>query len=74
MAQLEGPRRLDANEYRRLCEQVLARDRWTCQQCGSGTNLHVHHIQFRSRSGADVEENLITVCVQCHPFLHEGCT
>jgi 5-methylcytosine-specific restriction endonuclease McrA len=33
-------------------------------------NLEVHHKQFRSRSGYDSEENLITLCVSCHAQMH----
>ncbi len=52
--------------------QVLGRDGWRCQLCGSMVQLQVHHIQFRSHSGPDVEENLITVCSDCHSKLHGG--
>ncbi len=45
------PVRLDDREYGELREQVLRRDSWRCQFCGSMTNLEVHHQQFRSHSG-----------------------
>jgi 5-methylcytosine-specific restriction endonuclease McrA len=32
--------------------------------------LEVHHQQSRSRSGDDVEENLITLCAECHASSH----
>jgi 5-methylcytosine-specific restriction endonuclease McrA len=62
--------RLDDREYGELCEQVLRRDGWRCQFCGSMTNLEVHHQQFRSHSGDDCEENLITLCHRCHSSIH----
>jgi 5-methylcytosine-specific restriction endonuclease McrA len=62
--------RLDDREYQELREQVLRRDGWRCQFCGSITNLEVHHQQFRSHSGSDQEENLITLCSGCHSSLH----
>jgi 5-methylcytosine-specific restriction endonuclease McrA len=34
------------------------------------SNLEVHHKEFRSHSGADTEENLITLCVACHAAVH----
>jgi len=37
-------------------------NRWRCQFCGSMQNLQVHHLKFRSQSGDDVEQNLITLC------------
>ena len=62
--------RLDDCEYRELREQVLWRDNWRCQFCGSMTNLEVHHQLFRSRSGPDSKENLITLCNACHAAQH----
>lgn len=63
-------KRLDPNSYRRLARQVLKRDRWCCQFCGSQVNLQVHHIKWRSHLGNDREENLITVCASCHNEIH----
>jgi len=62
--------RLDRASYEILRQQVLRRDGWRCQSCGTMSNLEVHHQQFRSQSGADSEENLITLCVGCHGQLH----
>jgi 5-methylcytosine-specific restriction endonuclease McrA len=31
-------------------------------------HLQVHHKQFRSHSGDDSEEYLITLCARCHEF------
>ena len=63
---------LDLEAYQQLYQQVLQRDGWRCQQCGSRTNLQVHHIQPRSQSGDDAEENLITVCSECHDQIHSA--
>ena len=62
--------RLDAESYRLLRQAVLQRDQWRCQSCGSIVGLEVHHIQSRGRLGNDAEENLITLCYQCHGLLH----
>ena len=64
--------RLDAVAYESLRQQVLRRDGWRCQSCGAMTNLEVHHQEFRSQSGADSEENLITLCSDCHAAIHNG--
>jgi len=40
---------------------VLRRDGWQCQFCGSRAHLEVHHQRFRSHSGQDYEDNLITL-------------
>jgi 5-methylcytosine-specific restriction endonuclease McrA len=61
---------LDQDSYRRLCQQVLERDGWRCQRCGSLVNLQVHHINSRSQLGDDTEENLISLCASCHELVH----
>jgi len=66
----ENPLRLADREYNELREQVLRRDSWRCQFCGSMTNLEVHHQRFRSHSGSDHEDNLITLCNGCHSAQH----
>ena len=62
--------RLDPLSYETLRHQVLRRDGWRCQSCGTMSNLEVHHRQFRSHSGDDSEENLITLCTHCHAQSH----
>jgi 5-methylcytosine-specific restriction endonuclease McrA len=62
--------RLDATSCRKLHRQVLDRDGWRCQACGSMQRLQVHHLKFRSHSGSDVEQNLITLCAECHERVH----
>jgi len=64
--------RLDPELYEELRNQVLRRDGWRCQACGTMSNLEVHHRQFRSHSGDDSEQNLITICAVCHAEIHEG--
>jgi 5-methylcytosine-specific restriction endonuclease McrA len=70
-----GPKRpalrLDLNRYLQLRQQVLERDNWRCQVCGSRRNLQIHHKQLRSQQGSDDECNLITLCASCHKALHE---
>jgi 5-methylcytosine-specific restriction endonuclease McrA len=67
-----SPLRLDPLSYDSLRQQILRRDGWRCQFCGTMSNLEVHHIEFRSHSGADSEENLITLCTGCHTRAHRG--
>jgi 5-methylcytosine-specific restriction endonuclease McrA len=66
------PFRVENCEYKKLRTDVLRRDGWRCQLCGSMTNLEVHHQQFRSHSGDDNEDNLITLCTNCHSAIHTG--
>lgn len=66
------PLRLDPDQYESLRNQVLCRDNWRCQSCGSMSNLEVHHKDFRSHSGEDLEENLIVLCNACHTAVHRS--
>ena len=65
-----GPLQLDPVSYETLRQRVLRRDGWRCQSCGTMSNLEIHHKQFRSHSGEDSEENLITLCIRCHAGIH----
>jgi len=64
--------RLDSLSYEKLRQQVLRRDGWRCQACGSMSNLEVHHKQFRSHSGDHSEATLITLCTVCHASAHRA--
>ena len=61
---------LDPVSYESLRQLILRRDGWRCQSCGAMSNLEVHHREFRSHSGSDSEENLITLCSGCHARAH----
>ena len=71
---LIGPKavrlQLDPDLYEQLRNEVLRRDGWRCQACGAMSNLEVHHKEFRSQSGHDSEQNLITLCAGCHTSVH----
>ena len=54
-------------------EAILHRDNYTCQCCGKKNyRLEVHHVKFRCNGGTDDEENLITLCEDCHKGVHAG--
>jgi 5-methylcytosine-specific restriction endonuclease McrA len=65
-----GRKRLEAEPYQQLHQAILRRDRWRCQSCGRLANLQVHHLEARSQLGNDVEENLMTLCADCHNKVH----
>ena len=64
------PLRLPPEQYMLLCRKILQRDNWRCRSCQLRSNLHVHHIVFRSQGGLDDDKNLITVCNSCHEGIH----
>ena len=67
-------------EYGKTWRDVLERDDYRCQypDCGARSELHVHHIRFRSCSGkkgrarSNSPENLVTLCVFHHRMIHAG--
>jgi 5-methylcytosine-specific restriction endonuclease McrA len=63
--------KLDSTSYAALRWKVLERDNWRCQACGGMRDLEVHHLQFRSHSGPDIEQNLMTLCATCHQECHK---
>jgi 5-methylcytosine-specific restriction endonuclease McrA len=64
--------------WKALRSTVIKRDKWRCQQCGSGVRGHkmkeprpvVDHIKPRPKhngpTGADTLDNLVTLCLPCH--------
>jgi 5-methylcytosine-specific restriction endonuclease McrA len=56
---------------RETWRRVLERDGERCQRCGAEDGLHVHHIVFRSQGGTHDEDNLVTVCNNCHEDIHQ---
>ena len=53
-------------------EAILNRDCYTCQLCGKKhIRLEVHHIIYRSNGGTNDENNLITLCENCHSNVHD---
>src|SRR5438046_6802568 len=45
---------------------VFARDHWTCQYCGSRSNLTVDHVVPRSKGGRSSWENIVASCAPCN--------
>lgn len=52
-------------------KQVLDRDGYECQKCGTtDTTLHVHHVTPISEGGSHRLSNLETLCERCHAKEH----
>jgi 5-methylcytosine-specific restriction endonuclease McrA len=45
---------------------VFARDEWTCQYCGSRSNLTVDHVIPKSKGGASSWDNIVASCAPCN--------
>src|SRR5881394_3443409 len=55
------------NHRRKITRRaVFARDGWTCQYCGSRSNLTVDHVIPRSKGGPSSWENIVASCAPCN--------
>ena len=66
-------KRLSRSSLLKLFKEVHERDNYTCQICGKeryGLD-YPHHVLFKSRGGSDTNENLITLCMECHRVLSD---
>lgn len=65
-------------EYRKesvssaMREQIVRRDNNQCRRCGSTDNLQVHHITPVTAGGENKDQNLATLCKECHKLAHGG--
>ena len=53
-----------------LRKKVYRRDGFRCALCDDTRGLQLHHVVHRSKGGADVPHNLITLCWKCHAVAH----
>jgi len=60
-------------KYQQFRKDVLQRDNYSCVDCDTSDNLHVHHITPISEDESQATDvaNGVTVCVPCHADRHE---
>lgn len=56
----------DAHRRKITRRAVFARDGWTCQYCGSRSNLTVDHVIPRSKGGSSEWDNIVASCAPCN--------
>ena len=67
------PNKLYPENWDRIRHYVFQRDHYTCQLCGRKvSNPHCHHIIPIGKGGSSTPDNLITLCEECHKYLHDG--
>jgi hypothetical protein len=63
------------SDWHRRRKLVLKRDDGKCRKCGIVVSLsdsHTHHVRPRALGGDHALDNLITLCVACHRFVHSS--
>ena len=52
--------------------EILERDAWACQVCGGKEKtLHVHHNKYSNNPWDAKNDDLVTLCEDCHQETHE---
>ena len=59
-----------SDKWKQKRKEVLKRDNYFCQSCGSEEHLNVHHMTYKHLGDEDLSD-LITVCKDCHQEIHE---
>ena len=71
----------DRNIVDDIRREVLRRDGYKCQDCNwaheewnpsDPRHLEIHHIKHHAKGGANVKENLKTLCTVCHDKIHRN--
>jgi hypothetical protein len=57
--------------WRQKRDAILARDNFTCL-CGATEKLHVHHMKYTGYAWEAPDNDLITLCSDCHRKVHTG--
>jgi len=65
----EKERYLNSAKWKNKRQQVLNRDNYACQSCGS-IATEVHHLHYRNFGNEPLDE-LISLCRECHEKIHE---
>ena len=60
--------KIKVKDYKQFRQEILKRDNFTCQECGSKYRLQVHHIKSRKDYPELImdKDNCITLCISCH--------
>lgn len=74
--QLNYKEQLADSRWLKKKADILLRDNYTCQKCGAQSHLNVHHLSYENGKLAweYPNEQLITLCEQCHENAHDVVT
>lgn len=61
---------LNTTHWKNKREEILKRDHYQCQRCGSPSDLIVHHKTYNKTLGHEKNCQLVTYCNKCHKIIH----
>lgn len=61
---------LQSSHWRKVREQRKAYDEYKCYLCGSTDELNVHHISYKNLGRENINNDLVTLCRDCHQLVH----
>jgi 5-methylcytosine-specific restriction endonuclease McrA len=61
---------LKSTHWQQLRRRILARDHYTCTDCGATEVLQVHHLCYRPFLEDALDSDLVTLCKGCHELRH----
>ena len=65
---------LSSDQFAQLKRDRLIIDDFRCQMCSTTVDVstsHCHHITYKNLYNENVEKDLISVCKQCHKYIHK---
>jgi RNA-directed DNA polymerase len=62
----EGKTTLEKAAWAEIRLAVMQRDGYKCVECGTSSQLQIHHIRPRKKGGTIQMDNLQTLCKSCH--------
>lgn len=61
---------LESSHWMAKRQERIALDNHKCKICGTTDNLRVHHLSYSNLGNENVEDDLITLCCECHQNIH----
>ncbi len=68
----ELERYLRSDVWRRRRDQYLRLVRHRCERCGSRRCLSIHHLDYSTLDGNELDKDLECLCLICHSREHPG--
>lgn len=62
---------LDSSAWKRKRNERMAIDHKACYLCHSMDKLSVHHVTYSKLGDEDVQNDLRTLCLNCHRVVHD---